>query len=57
MLNVSKGCSPDNAAYEVFFGRLQTEMYYGRKWPDIVSEKYMQHMDAHIRWYNEWRIK
>lgn len=27
-----KGCSPDNAACEGFFGRLKTEMYYGRKW-------------------------
>ncbi|GCP70457.1 IS150 transposase B [Escherichia coli] len=26
-----KGCSPDNAACESFFGRLKTEMYYGRK--------------------------
>lgn len=25
-----KGCSPDNAACEVFLGRLKTEMYYGR---------------------------
>ena len=24
-----KGCSPDNAACEGFFGRLKTEMYYG----------------------------
>lgn len=25
-----KGCSPDNAACEAFFGRLKTEMFYGR---------------------------
>ncbi|WP_244584573.1 IS3 family transposase, partial [Escherichia coli] len=52
-----KGCSPDNAACEGFFGRLKTEMYYGRKWSGITPEKFMQHVDAYIRWYNERRIK
>jgi transposase InsO family protein len=27
-----KGCTPDNAACEVVFGRLKTEMFYNRKW-------------------------
>ena len=27
-----KGCSPDNAACEGFFGRMKNEMYYGRTW-------------------------
>ena len=27
-----KGCSPDNAACEGFFGRLKNEMFYGRSW-------------------------
>ncbi|ENB6218573.1 IS3 family transposase, partial [Escherichia coli] len=52
-----KGCSPDNAACEGFFGRLKTEMYYGRKWSGITPEKFMQQVDAYIRWYNERRIK
>ncbi len=26
-----KGCSPDNAVCEGFFGKLKTEMYYGHK--------------------------
>ncbi|AJI81056.1 integrase core domain protein [Yersinia enterocolitica] len=43
-----KGCSPDNAACEGFFGRLKTEMYYGRKWSGITPEKFMQHVDAYI---------
>lgn len=42
---------------KVFFGRLKTEMYYGRKWSGITPEKFMQHVDAYIRWYNERRIK
>ncbi len=40
-----KGCSPDHAACEVFFSRLKTEMYYGRKWSGITPEKFMQHVD------------
>lgn len=47
----------DDAACEGFFGRLKTEMYYGRKWSGIMPEKFMQHVDAYIRGYNERRIK
>ncbi len=42
---------------KAFFGRLKTEMYYGRKWSGITPEKFMQQVDAYIRWYNERRIK
>lgn len=52
-----KGCSPDNAACEGFFGRLKTEMYYGREWSDVTLENFMLHVDTYIRWYNEHRIK
>ncbi|EBS5765058.1 IS3 family transposase [Salmonella enterica subsp. enterica serovar Enteritidis] len=52
-----KGCSPDNAACEGFFGRLKNEMYYGREWSDVTLENFMQHVDTYIRWYNERRIK
>lgn len=52
-----KGCSPDNAACEGFFGRLKNEMYYGCKWSVITPEKFMQQVDAYISWYNERRIK
>lgn len=52
-----KGCSPDNAACEGFFGRLKTEMYYGHEWSGVTPEHFMQHVDAYIRWYNEHRIK
>ncbi|EJZ6323015.1 IS3 family transposase, partial [Salmonella enterica] len=52
-----KGCSPDNAACEGFFGRLKTEMYYGREWSGVTLENFMLHVDTYIRWYNEHRIK
>jgi transposase InsO family protein len=52
-----KGCSPDNAACEGFFGRLKTELIYPRSWQDVTLEDVMQRIDGYIRWYNERRIK
>ncbi len=52
-----KGCSPDNAACEGFFGRLKTELFYPRNWKDITIEQFIQIVDTYIRWYNEKRIK
>lgn len=52
-----KGCSPDNAACEGFFGRLKNEMYYGRNWSDVTLDSFMQQVDRYIRWYNGHRIK
>ncbi len=52
-----KGCTPDNAACEGFFGRLKNEMYYCRNWANASVEQFMRELDAYIRWYNEQRIK
>lgn len=52
-----KGCSPDNAACEGFFGRLKTELIYPRNWRDTTLDDFILQIDAYIRWYNEKRIK
>ena len=52
-----KGCSPDNAACEGFFGRLKTELFYPRNWQNITIAQFIQVVDSYIRWYNEKRIK
>lgn len=52
-----KGCSPDNAACEGFFGRLKTELFYPRDWRTTSIEQFIQVLDSYIRWYNEKRIK
>jgi transposase InsO family protein len=52
-----KGCSPDDAACEGFFGRLKTELFYPRKWENITIEEFMKIVDSYIHWYNEKRIK
>jgi putative transposase len=52
-----KGCSPDNAACEGFFGRLKTELFYPRDWQTTTIEQFIQVVDSYIRWCNEKRIK
>ena len=52
-----KGCSPDNAACEGFFGRLKNEMFYGRSWMGVSIDAFIGELDAYVRWYNEKRIK
>lgn len=52
-----KGCSPDNAACESFFGRLKTELFYPRDWRTTTIEQFIESLDSYVRWYNEKRIK
>lgn len=52
-----KGCTPDNAACEGFFGRLKNELFYPKDWRATTLEQFMKAVDAFIRWYNEKRIK
>ena len=56
-----KGCSPDNAACEGFFGRLKKELFYPRNWQattiDQFIEQFIEVVDFYIGCYNEKRIK
>ncbi len=52
-----KGCSPDNAACEGFFGRLKNELFYPRNWRDTTIEQFIDAVNRYIKWYNEKRIK
>ena len=52
-----KGCSPDSAACEGFFGRLKIEMFFSRNWLSTTIEEFVTALDAYIHWYNEARIK
>jgi transposase InsO family protein len=52
-----KGCSPDNAACEGFFGRLKTELFYPRDWRATTADQFIEVLDSYIRWYNATRIK
>jgi len=52
-----KGCSPDNAACEAFFGRLKNEMFYNHTWTYVSIEEFIDILDTYIRWYSTSRIK
>jgi transposase InsO family protein/transposase-like protein len=52
-----KGCSPDNAACEGFFGRLKNEMFYGRSWVGVSQDDFIHTLDSYLVWHNEKRIK
>ncbi|MEL7622190.1 MAG: IS3 family transposase [Clostridiales bacterium] len=52
-----KGCSPDNAACEGFFGRLKNEMFYNQDWTGVSIEAFSHTLNTYLAWYNEKRIK
>ena len=52
-----KGCSPDNARAEGFFGRLKVEFFYGRDWSGVTVEEFMGRLDAYLSWYRDGRLK
>ncbi len=43
-----KGCSPDNAACEGFFGRLKNEFFYHRSWNNVTIEDFCARLDQYI---------
>lgn len=52
-----KGCSPDNAACEGFFGRMKNEMFYGRSWDGVPLDTLIKRVHEYMQWYREERIK
>ena len=52
-----KGCSPDNAAAEGFFGRLKNEFLHGRDWKGVGYDEFRERLSAYLTHYNETRIK
>ena len=52
-----KGCSPDDARCEGFFGRLKIEFFHGCDWTGVTLGEFMDMLDAYLRWYRDVRIK
>nr|WP_269212831.1 IS3 family transposase [Schaalia sp. lx-100] len=50
-----KGCSPDNARCEGFFGTMKNEIFYGRHWKTVTEIE--EAIDWYVDWYNNTRIK
>lgn len=53
----AKGCSPDNAAAEGFFGRLKQEFHYNRDHQDDSIDEFIDALEAYLVWYRDERIK
>ena len=53
----AKGCSPDNAAAEGFFGRLKQEFYHNRDHQDDSIDEFIDDLEAYMAWYRDERIK
>ena len=51
----AKGCSPDNAAAEGFFGRLKQEFFHGRSFTGVTIEGFVEQLDGYMRWYRDER--
>lgn len=52
-----KGCCPDNARAEGFFGALKEEFYNGRDWSAVPPGRFAEELDAYIEWYRDGRLK
>lgn len=52
-----KGCCPDNARMEGFFGTLKEELYNGRDWSRASPEEFIEALDGYVRWYRDERLK
>lgn len=52
-----KGCSPDNAACEGFFGRMKQECFYDYDFRGVSLNELTRYLDDYIYWYTTERIK
>lgn len=53
----AKGCSPDNAAAEGFFGRLKQEFFHKRSFAGVSMDGFIGMLDDYMVWYQDKRIK
>lgn len=51
----AKGCSPDNAAMEGFFGLLKGESWHGRDWSGWTPARFIEELGGWIGRYNTER--
>ena len=53
----ARGCSPDNAAAEGFFGRPKQEFRHERDFTGVTIDGFMAALDDHLVRYRDERIK
>ena len=52
-----KGCSPDNAACDGFFGILKREFFHNHDWSNVTREEFIKELDRYLTWFKIKRIK
>lgn len=52
-----KGCPPDNAVCEAFFGTIKNEFFYCRDWNNISIDEFIKELDDYLKWFSNKRIK
>ena len=53
----AKGCGPDNAAAEGFFGRPRQEFFHRRSFAGVSMDGFIGMLDEYMVWYRDRRIK
>ena len=53
----AKGCSPDNAAVEGFFGRPRQEFFHKRSFAGVSMDGFIDMLNDYMVWYRDKRIK
>lgn len=53
----AKGCSPDNASAEGFFGRLKQEFFHKRSFAGVSMDGFINMLNDYMVWYRDRRIK
>ena len=53
----AKGCSPDNAAAEGFFGRPKQEFFHKRSFAGVSMDGFIGMLDEYMVWYRDKRLK
>ena len=53
----AKGCGPDNAAADGFFGRSKQEFFHKRSFAGVSMDGFINMLDDYMVWYRDRRIK
>ncbi|PKV00009.1 hypothetical protein [Bifidobacterium pseudolongum] len=53
----AKGCSPDNAAAEGFFGRPEQGFHHNRDHQDQSIDEFINDLQDYLVWYRDERIR
>ena len=53
----AKGCSPDNAAAEGFFGRLKQEFFHKRSFRGVTIDEFTAMLDEYMCVLSSWGLR